>query len=420
MLLVQEFLKTHTFRQLAEQFGVYASFAKSGYKFSLNYDQIESKESDVLAQQCRGLVLSTVDGHSLSSQAIEIDGRLRYDDICPGETAILAYPMDRFFNNGQGAAAKIDWNDPNISILEKLDGTLTIVYFDKFSKQWCVATRSVPEADLIIDMGVYTFRTLFEKAVKDTLNLDFDMFTTSLVKDMTYCFELTTPYNRIVVKYDDFKITLLSVRYIPTLKELDPTPLAIVLIGKVPCVHAYTYMSIDDILKWVSDQNPLEHEGVVVRDSNYNRIKIKNAAYVAFNRTRDILSASDRNILDLIFQEKDDDVLPMLSPEIANKLQKMKKDTQDIIKLYDEIYFKVGDMADSIMPGDKKTFALTVNSFVNEYKLNNQKLWTAPLFQIFSGKAKNMKDFIQKNRNKDGHWSNGFLDIFLELSNTLS
>ena len=416
MLLVQEFLKTHTFRQLSEQFGVYASFAKTGYKFSLNYDQIESKESDVLAQQCRGLILSTVDGHSLSNQAVEIDGRLRYDDICPGDTTILAYPMDRFFNNGQGAAAQIDWSDPNISILEKLDGTLTIVYFDKFSKQWCVATRSVPEADLIIDMGIYTFRTLFEKSVKDTLNLDFDSFTRSLVKEMTYCFELTTPYNRIVVKYDDFKITLLSIRYLPTLKEMDPSQLAIVLIGKVPCLHAYTYTSMDDILKWVSDQNPLEHEGVVVRDSNYNRIKIKNAAYVAFNRTRDILSASDRNILDLIFQEKDDDVLPMLSPEIANKLQKMKKDTQNTIKSYDEIYSKVKDVADGIMPNDKKTFALTVN----EYKLKNKKLWTAPLFQIFSGKALNMKDFIQKNRNKDGHWSSGFLDVFLELFNLLS
>ncbi len=165
MLLVQEYLLTHTFQQLAAEHGVYASFSQSGHKFSLNYDQIEAKESNPLAQECRGLILTT--GSVLIGEINEYGKPIR-DGIIPGETHILAFPMKRCFNHGQGSAANINWSDPNLSVLEKLDGTLCIVYYDSVIDQWCVATRSVPEADIPLDNGLYTFRTLFEKALFDT------------------------------------------------------------------------------------------------------------------------------------------------------------------------------------------------------------------------------------------------------------
>src|SRR6185312_1760736 len=98
MLLVQEYLKNHSLKQLQEDHGVYASFAKSGQQASFNYDQIEAKESDPLSQECRGLVLSAIDGQSFLPQAIEINGKLNYDHIVMGETKILALGMKRFFN----------------------------------------------------------------------------------------------------------------------------------------------------------------------------------------------------------------------------------------------------------------------------------------------------------------------------------
>ena len=216
MLLVQKFLETHTFKELQEQHGVYCSFSKEHYKWSLNYDQLESKENDSLAQECRGLILSTIDGSKLVGT--EVDGKIKFDDICPGQTVILAHPMNRFFNYGQGAAAHINFNDPNLSILEKLDGTLTIVYYDEFALKWCVATRSVPEADILLN-DYYTFRTLFEKALHDMANISFDDFVKTLDINTTYCFELTSPYNRVVVNYLDTKITLLSARFIDIDKE---------------------------------------------------------------------------------------------------------------------------------------------------------------------------------------------------------
>jgi len=407
-LLVQKYLENHTFGDLARDHGVYASFSKSGHKFSLNYDQIEAKESDPLAQECRGLVLSAKTGESFLSKAVPVNGKLSYDDISPGVTTILAYPMKRFFNHGQGSAATIDWSDPKLAVLEKLDGTLCIVYHDPFTDKWCVATRSVPEADLLMDNGLFTFRTLFEKALVETTGYEFDVFTRFLEKSYTYCFELTTPYNRIVVEYKNNGVTLLAVRGLVTLTELDfKHPVVDLLPTCLPLVQGHSYTTVDELVSWVSSLNPMEHEGVVVRDGQFNRIKVKNAAYVAYNKVRDALATSPRNMVELILSEKDDDVVSFLPEEIVKNLQSIKVGIQKVIKKHDEAYQLAKAEADKILPGDKKTFAILVTK--------DKELWTAPFFQMFDGKALNMKDFIAKNR-KDGTWGNSFLDKMLELS----
>lgn len=410
MLLVQEYLENHTFGELARDHGVYASFSKSGHKFSLNYDQIEAKEADPLSQQCRGLILARKDFAPIPG-TVGPDGKTTRDDVSPGPTRIMAYPMNRFFNHGQGSAASIDWSDPKLSVLEKLDGTLCILYWDHHLIQWCIATRSVPDADLPMDNGIFTFRTLFEKAAEDTTGLNFTEFTRHLNQNHTYCFELTTPYNRIVVYYPNNRVTLLAVRNMITLKEVELQPfLDNHVITHLPVVQSYNPKTIEELAEWVSTLNPMEHEGVVVRDGNFNRIKVKNAAYVAYNKVRDRLGTSERNIVELILAEKDDDVIPMLPEEIVKNLQTIKAGLQKVIKQHDEAYATIKAEADATKPGDKKTFAILATV---TYKSLN--LWTAPMFQMFEGKSTSMRDFINKSR-KDGSWGDSFLDKMLELS----
>jgi len=451
MLLVQKFLETHSLAELAQQHGVYASFSKSGHKFSLNYDQIEAKESDLLAQECRGLILASENnGQSYLPLAKVVDGKLRYDDVVPGTTTILAYPMNRFFNYGQGAAANVDWTDPKLAILEKLDGTLIIVYYDLFIGEWCVATRSVPEADIVIDGGFYTFRTLFEKALLDTSKLSFEEFTSNLILGTTYCFELTTPYNRIVVDYKESRVTLIAARHVTqgmqtvvggeTWEYFGEMNLEKVVTPGVPHVQAHTFTSVNDLLYWVSNQNPLEHEGVVVCDSNFRRLKMKNASYVAFNRARDInplehegvvvcdsnfrrlkmknasyvafnrardiLGTSERNCLELVLSGKEDDVIPALPPEIVDRILIIKQGVAAVIKDYDRAYKLFKYASDQINLGDKKTFAIIVNGY--------KDIWSSPMFSMFDGKCSNMREFIDKNR-KEGTWGNNFLDKMLSL-----
>ncbi len=404
MLLVQQYLENHSFDDLIKEHGVYASFSKSGHKFSLNYDQIEAKESDPLAQECRGLVLACENGVSLSSQFLNLPGtKASHTHLCPGKTVILAYPMNRFFNHGQSTADYIDWSDPNLTVLEKLDGTLCIVYWDKFTNLWCVATRSVSEADLLMDNGLFTFRTLFEKAVEETSKQSFQYLTDHLDKKTTYCFELTTPYNRIVVNYPNNGVTLLAARSLTTNREIDIDH--VVTIG-IPHVQAYKFTTVEKTLEWVSSLNPMEHEGVVVKQGE-KRNKVKNPAYVAYNKVRDALATSPRNMVELILSEKDDDVIPMLPEEIVKNLQQIKIGLQAGIRRHDDAYQFAKSAADMVNPGDKKTFAILVTK--------NKDLWTAPFFQMFDGKASNMKDFIKNNR-KDGTWGNSFLDKMLEIA----
>lgn len=397
-MLVQKFLETHSFKELQDTHGVYVSFSKYGHKFSLNYDQIEAKESDPLAQECRGLILSAENGNIFSKDKLHLS---------PGKTKILAFPMQRFFNYGQSCAADINWSDPKLSVLEKLDGTLCIVYYDPYINQWCVATRSVPDADIAIDNGTFTFRTLFEKALADTMNgISFKDFTNMLVKNITYCFELTSPYNQIVVKSDKCTITLLAVRVLDTLKELDPRDLALVQIGKVPVANTFNLSSINDIIDFVASRNPSEYEGVVVRDSSFRRIKIKNALYVLASRVKDNISASPRNIVEIILSGKDDDIMTLLSEDLSSKLLEYKLYIQNMIKSYDDIFADKKAEANALKPQDKKTFALLINSM--------DSIWAAPLFYMFDGKCKNMKDFIQQN-NRNGTWANSFLDKILDI-----
>ena len=124
-----------------------------------------------------------------------------------------------------------------------------------------------------MDNGLFTFRTLFEKALQETVGekqhwVDFDYFCSgNLSQNYTYCFELTTPYNRIVVNYPNNRITLLAVRDMNNMQEFDLYSNTVSLLSNlIPFVQSYKFTSIQELLDWVSTLNPANHEGVVVRD----------------------------------------------------------------------------------------------------------------------------------------------------------
>lgn len=409
MLLVQEYLETHTFGELFLEHGVEVSPSKSGHKFSLNYSMIDSKDTNQLSNQCRGLILSTVDGSSLNDKATLKNARLNFDDVCTGQTIVLGRALDRFFNYGQGACAEIDWSDPTLTIQEKLDGTLCIVYFDQFTKQWCVATRSCNEADLLMDNKLYTFAQLFAKACLETTGMSFEDFTKLLFKANTYCFELTTPLNRIVVDYTDYRITLLTIRCMCDHMEVDLSKNCDALDNLrsiVPFVQSYKYSSLSELMDWVHGLSPLSQEGVVIRDGKFNRVKLKSAAYVAAHRLNDSLGSSPRNILELILMGKEDDAMFFLPKEIADNLLSIKEKYRVWLNAQEALYLEVLKEANYILPNDKKTFALTLNNYENAYR--------PAFFNVFSNKATSIKNFIELCR-KEGTWSAGFLDNILSL-----
>lgn len=396
MPLVQKFLKEKSLQQLEIEHGVKARISQ--HKMSLNYDQIEAREDDPLAQECRGLIL----------RPTELQGSI--DVARPlGDTVVLARPFDRFFNYGQAAAAEVDFDHPATSFYEKMDGTLCIVYFDDVKNEWHVATRSIPEADLPVDgFGDHTFRTLFEKAVEETVGKDFETWTSKqLFRDTTYMFELTTPANRIVVEYEGYGITLLAARKTATGKELRPAFVQAQV--KTPTAERYRFGSVTELVEFVSSRDPTKHEGIVVCDQHFRRIKVKNAGYLALNKVRDSVLKSPRGLVELILLEKLDDALPLFPDHVVDRAHKLQAAFRELVVHYRDAYDECKAQADATADADdrehRKAFALAVQA--------HEHGWMAPMMEQYQGRVNGLMEWIQSKRQVDGGWSNGFLDTVL-------
>jgi len=409
--LVCTYLRSKSLADLEAEHGVYARIDR--YKFSLNYDQIEAKDSDPLSQECRGLILCTVDGHTPDRNEVI------------GATKVLARPMNRFFNLGQGSAAEVDLSSPDTVVYEKLDGTLCIVYFDlyKGKGEWCIATRSVPSANLPIDgFGEYTFDTLFREAFLATTGRDFTQAFNECGGDggLTYCFELLTPNNQVVVKHSGKRVVLLTVRHNEDGGEawhLDmySDPLGV----PVPVCHRAD--SIEALVAFVNSRNGNEYEGVVARQniarqgqngSFSRRVKIKGAGYLMASRAKTTIGASPRNLLELILLEQIDDLLPILSEEHAKMTEDMREDLRVYMHDFTEKFHKalsevtaLGPMSDH---NRRKTLARS---------LGQNNIWMGPAMALYEGKAKSLHDWIlkHKDRTNDKRFPSGFLDTLVKL-----
>lgn len=426
--LVCEYLLTHSLEQLAEEHGVYARFStKNPKKFTLNYNQLEARDADPISQECRGLVLEM-------ENRLPESGDLAHPELVTviGATKILARPMNRFFNYGQGAAAAVDFSDAGCRILEKLDGTLCIVYHDSRKNEWCVATRSVPDADLPVDgFGEWTFRSLFIKAIEETSTFSWKEICKVLddrAPNQTLCFELMTPYNQVVVKHPKCRVALLAVRDNDTGQEWSYEAIKDFWCDcemlNVPPAQQWKLVTIEDIAAFVNSRSGLDHEGVVAVQYNKNqndslcsarRVKIKSAAYLLASRTRSVIGASPRNLMELILQEQIDDLLPVLTDEQKAAAEKMRADLRDYMRRFDHVFHEKMKELKELEPMSnhvrRKTFARMVGG---------SEMWMAPAMAMYEGKAKSIHEWIlaHKDRTNDKSFPSGFLDTLCKTVRT--
>lgn len=342
------FLKDHSLADLREIHGV--RYSVRGHLVTLAYDQYEAKIDNEIACLCRGLVISRADGSKVSDEDC-VNGAFGDDFI------IQAFPFVRFFNYGQKVVAS-DYDSSvksSLKILEKLDGTCAIIYFDQINSEWNVATRNVPDGSNFADkLGNWSFRALFEKAAIDTLdsysagNNSWESFTDILDQSCTYIFELMTPVNQIVVRHDRFKIALIGVRDIESGKEID---VSIGYRNTFPLAASYDELaksvtSYDDIVAAANERDPLLHEGFVV--ANYlpngviERFKIKSKAYVSHSHVQDfttydivnhILLGDIDDFVPLMTQDYQKDLVVELSGKIADYCKKVNHEFNELKKL---------------------------------------------------------------------------------------
>lgn len=430
--LVLTYLRDHSLAELFAEHGVRVSLASgpSSYKASFNYDQIAARNDDPIAAQCRGLVLATIDGTPFPQSG-----------PC-GDLIVLARPMDRFFNLGHGPGGSADVRDedlahPDARVYEKLDGTLCIVYFDMFRQVspgntlgcvqiapvyggWCVATRSVPDADRVIDgFGDHTFRSLFEQALEDN-GRTFAELTSQLSPRYTYCFELTSPRaGSGVVSQDRNHTWLLAVRHTATGRELCPSELdgirsAVADESAPPTAQGFNIAphhalgSLSALRELVEARSPRDAEGVVVRLAErlpcgrYQRVKVKSLAYTAAHALSGDAASSPRNLLRIILTDKWDDVRVTVKPHLREHGDALASGLAVWLARIDAEFKRI--MQETAAPEDgkaRKAFALAVQA---------AKLPIAPMMAIWTAQVDTARAWVDAARREDGEWGDAFLD----------
>lgn len=384
--LVVDYLRTRSLQELELEHGVFARFSADRSKVSLNYDQISTKSGDPIAEQCRGLILRPI---------VPVTG----PTAIVGEVEVVAWPMNRFYNYGDSSCSFIDWDDPSIRIYEKLDGTMIVVYWDHVAQQWHAATRSVPEADLPIraghmEIGDMTFSQLFWRSLRQTIERsqgtraqNFHVDSVGFDKELTYVFELTTPYNRIVVRYDEPQVTLIAARHTATGQELHVNDVKLDHV-KLPTTWGFSdYASLSRLRSFVEANDPAKFEGIVACNAAFQRCKIKNSAWILSSKAKDLITVSRGRALGAIIKGEIDDVLSLVEDDIRRELEALTHAAQEYMKQVDDRFAAFKRQA-----SDRKEFAQLVISSGE---------WSAPYFALWEGHASSTAGWLKSRIDAD-------------------
>jgi hypothetical protein len=344
-LLLQEFLRNNSPEKLDALYFISSKQHKKYPNLYLfKYDQIRSNMRDPLVQECRGIILD------------------RDDDW-----KIVAYPYNKFFNYGEAGAAEIDWR--TAKVYEKLDGSLCTLYY--YDDKWHVATSGTPDASGEVNGFGFTFEELFWR-VWNKLGY---MFPPSFSDSrFTYMFELMTSFNRIIVRHPAERLVLHGTRNIDNLTEYKPEDFARVYGWE--CVKNFSLVSIKDIISSLQLMNPMEQEGYIVVDDDFNRIKVKSPQYVALHHMTDGMST--RRMLEIVRTNEGSEFLSYF-PEWENVYKEVKDKYFALLIEVNQCYNMYKGIA------NQKDFALAVKELP----------YSGALFNMRSGKIQTFEEFFK-------------------------
>ncbi len=298
-----------------------------------------------IVQQCRGLILDE-----------------------SSNWRVVARPYDKFFNIEEQRAAKIDWS--TAKVFEKLDGSLFTMYW--YDNEWQVSTSGMPDAlgNVANHPKMYTFHDLFWTTFLDG---GYKLPDPS-EKDKCFMFEVMTPWNRVVVKHMSHRVVLHGVRYIDgDMEEMYPEMIATKYGWEF--VKSYPLQSVQDVVTAAAALNPLESEGFIVTDMNFNRVKVKSPAYVALHHM--ISSMSKRKLLEIMRMGEMPEVLSYY-PEWAPTWEKIDEQLNALVKETEDYYSAIKSIE------LQKDFAAKAK----EYK------HSGALFAVRSGKSKSFQEYF--------------------------
>lgn len=263
---------------------------------------------------------------------------------------VVCWPFRKFGNYGESYVDNIDWKTARVQ--EKVDGSIMKLWFNKLINNWQLSSNKMidaKDAEMTCD---YSLLKLFNEAKKNQ-GLDYSL----LNKDYTYIFELVSPLNRVVIKYDSIEIFHTGTRNNLTGEEMD------IDIGiKKP--KTYPLYSLEDcieaakILNKGCDKFDLEDEGFVVVDKNWHRIKIKSPDYVLVHHALNGGILSKKKIIQLILDNEVEEYLTYYPGYkdifilYSKRLEIFQKEISDKVSYYNKLWKE--------FEPDKKAFAAKI------------------------------------------------------------
>ena len=260
-------------------------------------------------------------------------------------------------------------------ILEKRDGSLIKVV--KLGEDYLISTNGCIDAfkaemqdDLLCPYKSYG--ELFMEAMGDRLSL--------LDSGKTYMFELTSPYNKVVVPYDKVEIALIGIRDNQSLQEeliCDSSLKDSFLLPK-----RYGFKTLDECIE-AAHSLPYSEEGYVVLDKNFNRVKIKSLEYVNVHHLRGEGPMSEKRILDIVRKNEVVEYL-IYFPEYKELFNEYKGKVDDLYKAYHLMWLSFSQLEFN----SRKEIALFLQDAKDVYDM-------AFMFKMIDGKIKEPCDYFE-------------------------
>src|ERR1017187_359220 len=253
------------------------------------YSQISSNFAEPIVQEARGIILDESDNWK-----------------------VVCYTFKKFHNQSEPLAAKVDWLSARVQ--EKKDGSLCQYFY--YDNRWHIATSGTPDASGEVNGFGITFAKLFWDTWSNSQWKTFGQF---FCPGDCYAFELCGPQNRVVVDHKESYLTLIGIRHLDDLKEMPVEQFKW-------AVKQFPIHNVDDCIKAAEALNPMQQEGFVVVDRNFNRIKIKSPAYIMLHHAKD--SLSKRRMCEIVRKGE------------YSEFQTAIETLPELKKIFDEIYLK--------------------------------------------------------------------------------
>lgn len=283
-----------------------------------------------LRRECRGIIFNTATGE------------------------LIRRPFHKFFNINERAETQqnsISLADDHV-IMDKLDGSMIAPFLLDDQLIW--GTK----------MGATDVARPVEQFVAQREN--YRRFARAMcLANMTPIFEWCSNKQRIVLNQPEDQLILTAIRNMKTGKYY--TRFALEKQAKVfgiPFVKTFNFdNNMDEFIKMVHDMQDIE--GFVVQFDDGHMVKLKCHWYVQIHKAKEAI-LQDRNIVELILEDKLDDVKAHLPEEDRDRIAEFEGDiNEELFQIFKAVEEHLEEI--KIKKLDRKTFALDHAAKIDPY-----------------------------------------------------